>query len=104
MKINLKACSLALCVALMSTMVHGATKEELAVCEAKYETAFAVMNGRQNLVKKEDFLKLPETTQWAAQMIERAYREEEVPVHDIAYAVRDFADSEKNRCLTELAI
>lgn len=104
MKINLKACSLALAVAIMSTFAHGATKEELAVCDSKYDVAFTVMNGRQNLVKKEAFLNVPETTKWAAGMIQRAYSMEEVPVSEIAYAVRDFADSEKNRCLTELAI
>lgn len=106
MKFNLKACSLALCVAVLSTAMHAnaASKEELDVCDAKYETAFAVMNGRQNLVKMNSFLDMPETTKWSAAMIRRAYALPEVAVHEIAYAVRDFADSEKNRCLTELAI
>ena len=104
MKINLKACCLALAVAMTPIYAKAASKEEIKFCDAKYETAFDVMNGRQNLVKKESFLNMPETNEWARQMIYRAYEMPEVPVHEIAYSVRDFADSEKNRCLTELAI
>lgn len=99
---------LAFAVALASivniNIANAASKEEIIVCDAKHELAFDIMNGRQNLVKKEVFLNDPSTTPDAAAIIYRAYAKPEVPVHEIAYEVRDFAKEERDRCMKKLAI
>lgn len=90
----------------LSVSAYASKQDEAGknVCEKMGEVAFVVMNGRQNLVKKEIFLNHQSTTKDVAKIIERAYNEPEVEVHEIAFAVRDFAKAEENRCLSKSAI
>lgn len=74
------------------------------VCAKVGEVAFVIMNGRQNLVKKDLFMNHESTTKDVAKIVERAYNEPEVEVHEIAFAVRDFAKAEEERCLSKLSI
>lgn len=99
---------LALAVALASVInmnvAQASSKEQIALCDAIHEVAFNIMNGRQNLMKKENFVNHPSTTPEIVPMINRAYVEPEVPVHEIAYVVRDFAKAERDRCMAKIAI
>lgn len=78
----------------------GAEIDNTYLCNKIGNVAFTVMIGRQHGVSKELFMDNPETTKYAAGVINRAW---EIPVNpepvEKAFIARDFETDEVKRCL-----